>query len=622
MDVNYGASADGTGGGRTVPLATHPRGAISFSLQTESADKSLFYERDSRTFRGIRLTHFVAPDVNDFGALLIMPQSGEADTDPDTFFSDYEQTEMRPNCFKGRLKRYAVSYELVPCVYGGFIKFTFDGKGERRVILLGIDGETEFEKDGEGFGGFTSGGARYCCADFKQYFHLTASKPVRFEKIRGGAVLEFEDEEITLKIAASSISREQAKLLHGREFRRDMETAKQDCRFVWNIFFDRAKLTARGKEQAARKKKFYTCLYRTLVYPRRFFESDAAWKRIHLNLSDGTVAEGAQYTGGYLSATYRTAFPLFSLIAPDVYEEVCLAIMTTYEETGRLPRRRCLDEMYRTVGMPIEPIFSDAIVKEIIRDKKTAQRMLEALNKAYIKPKDKDFRYGRFLGDVYAELGYIPCDKTKDSVAETVEYSFGDHCVYRAANKLGDRYTESKRARGLLFHRNLFDPESENLTERDSFGRFRRGKSSPSAALSPMHDIRGMNELLGGGAEKAADRLLDGDIGELFSDPSNYHLPYVYAELGNREKTELAVKRIADECFSDKGYPADEKGGALSAWYVLACLGLYPMCSDWIVTKPLFDSARICIGSKQVTLCGKTDISRISHEDLSKIKIL
>ena len=153
-------------------------------------------------------------------------------------------------------------------------------------------------------------------------------------------------------------------------------------------------------------------------------------------------------------------------------------------------------------------------------------------------------------------------------------------------------------------------------------GEYTEGSAWQNSFAVP-HDIEGLSELYGG--KKALSAKLDelfatppryrvfgynGEIHEMtemaevdfgqmaISNQPSFHIPFIYAALGEVEKTEYWVERLTREAFSsaDDGYPGDEDNGTTSAWYILAVLGIYRLCpgkSEWIRFKRSVRSAKI-----------------------------
>jgi predicted alpha-1,2-mannosidase len=204
------------------------------------------------------------------------------------------------------------------------------------------------------------------------------------------------------------------------------------------------------------------------------------------------------------------------------------------------------------------------------------------------------------------------------------------------AEVLGHADIAEEYDRHATYYRNLFDPQTGFMRGKDDQGNmaadfdpftwggeYTEGSAWQNSFTVP-HDVEGLAELHGG--RKALIAKLD----ELFSTPPRYrvmgygfeihemtemamvdfgqmaisnqpsfHIPFIYAALGEIEKTEYCVKRLTEEAFfpTDDGYPGDEDTGTTSAWYILSVLGMYRLCpgkDEWIRFKPSVNHARIC----------------------------
>ena len=164
---------------------------------------------------------------------------------------------------------------------------------------------------------------------------------------------------------------------------------------------------------------------------------------------------------------------------------------------------------------------------------------------------------------------------------------------------------------------NLFDKESGFMRPKDSEGNFRPGftpigwgrdyteGSAWQNSFAVPHDMEGLAQLYGG-----RDKLIE-KIDELFatkpdyeiigydceiheitemasadfgqcaiSNQPSFHIPYIYSELGETEKTAYWVERLCKEAFSyeNDGFPGDEDNGTTAIWYIFGVLGFYPFC--------------------------------------------
>ena len=228
------------------------------------------------------------------------------------------------------------------------------------------------------------------------------------------------------------------------------------------------------------------------------------------------------------------------------------------------------------------------------------------------------------------EMGYIPADKTKESVAMSLEYAIDDACIAMMAKDLG--YSEDyeyfyKRSQ---VYKKFFDPET-------TFMRGIRTDGSWNEPFDPAvsqhrnddycegnawqytwlvsHDPHGLIDLFGSdetflkkldmlftiSSEQKAGASADitGLIGQYAhgNEPS-HHIPYLYAFAGQQWKTAEKVRQIMTEMYNDthEGLCGNEDCGQMSAWYVLSAMGIYavhPSAGIYVMGSPVVDEAKI-----------------------------
>ena len=78
----------------------------------------------------------------------------------------------------------------------------------------------------------------------------------------------------------------------------------------------------------------------------------------------------------------------------------------------------------------------------------------------------------------------------------------------------------------------------------------------------------------------------------------SFHLPYLYAAIGQPWKTEYWTRRACRELYGSgpDGFIGDDDNGSSSAWYILSAMGIYPLTPghpSYVLTSPEFDSVTI-----------------------------
>jgi predicted alpha-1,2-mannosidase len=203
------------------------------------------------------------------------------------------------------------------------------------------------------------------------------------------------------------------------------------------------------------------------------------------------------------------------------------------------------------------------------------------------------------------------------SAATTLEYAAADFAVAQMAGRLGDTESGARFAQRAGNWRNLFNPATGYVQQRSATGAFGSDYDPASGdgfvegsggqyTWAVPHDAAGLIAAMGG-CETAARRL-DAFFAKLNAGPSADHAflgneptlgtPWLYAWLGQPYKTQRIVREAPRTLYSASpgGYPGNDDLGTMSAWYVLASVGLYPAVpgSDTLlVSSPSFRRARL-----------------------------
>ena len=650
--------------GNTLPLVQLPFGMASFAPQTES-DKRWYYHPDSRSLEGIRLTHQPSPWIADYGAFVLMPQNKKLGASGDSRWSGYrpEDAVLTPYYLKTRFLRSKSDFELTPTERGACVKITFDEDGDNYLSVLPVTGWYSFRLDGNTLYASTNMHMSGEAVKFKSYLvirfpensvdpegTLTScgkgfKKAKKAHGIGRGIHIKLNGKATEFKLAISYISFEQAlknldSELSGKSFSEIENTAEEK----WEECLSRIRIESDDEKLI---KTFYSCMYRAFLYPHKCYEY-ADGKPVHYCPHDGSVHGGVRYTDNGFWDTYRTVYPLFSLIAKDELREMLKAFINEYRESGWLPRWLSIGECGCMPSTLIDAVICDGAVKGFI-DKADLETALEGMIHHSEKNSGKR-NFGRNGAETYCKLGYVPYDEEKESVNLTLDAAYGDWCIAEIAKILGKTDTESKYRKRALNYRNLFDKETGFMRAKNKKGEFRpdftpfgwgRDYTEGSAwqtSFAVPHDIEGLAELYGG-REKLIEK-----IDELFAAPPEYevigygseihemtemaavdfgqcaisnqpsfHIPYIYSALGDVEKTAYWVKKLCDNAFSyeNDGFPGDEDNGTTAAWFIFSVLGLYPFCPG----KPEFVKGvkqveKAFIGEKEL------DINRFSSNNI------
>ena len=648
--------------GNVLPITAVPYGMASFTIQTEGRD-SWFYSPSSKSFEGIRLTHQPSPWLADYGNLIICGQNGKLETEREMRWSSYDNKKciLEPAYMSAYINRDRYTFKLAPSASGAIISFDFLFESGNRINFIGDD-KTEFTYDASTglVIGYTTACSHTPISEIREHFALSLDTPFEVEYAENAVSLKITGKSATVRFATSFISAKQAILNYKRELDgKTFDEIYASARETWETYLSRIEIEDACEEK---KRTFYSCLYRVFLWPRRFYEIDEGGNVVHLNMKTGESAPGYMYVDNGFWDTFRTVYPLLSILDTDVYAEMSEGFYNYYKDCGWLPKWLCPDNFSCMPGMLIEAVLADAIVKDIVKGDLREQMFYAMLqNGERAGEREGDGRVGLAS---YRKYGYVPYTVAKESVNETLDSCYGDYCIAAVAKLLGKTDIAQRYGQYAKNYKNLFDSELGFMRAKDENGAFRdeifdsfawgRDYTEGSAwqnSFAVYHDIVGLNELYGGKLDKKIDELFATpafysvlgygteihemsemavvDFGQCaISNQPSFHIPYIYSELGDVRKTAEWVEKLSTAFTpTEDGYPGDEDNGTTSAWYVLSSLGMYQMCPsrpDFTMSLPLFDKIKVKLANGNVlnidksALCPEKMKNIVSYEDIMR----
>jgi predicted alpha-1,2-mannosidase len=447
-----------------------------------------------------------------------------------------------------------------------------------------------------------------------------------------GAVVGFKTKKgeiVNVKVASSFISPEQAELNLKREIgSKTFDEIKTEGEEIWEKELSKIKVEGGTDEQ---RRTFYSSLYRTLLFPRKFFEINAENKIVHYSPYNGEVLPGYMFTDNGFWDTFRAVFPFFTLMYPELNAQIMEGLANTYKESGWLPEWASPGHRSCMIGSNSASLIADSYLKGIRGY--DIETLYEAILKNTEEWNEQITSVGRFGADYYNKLGYIPYDVgIRENTARTLEYAYADYCIWKLAIELKRPQEEidlfKKRSQN---YKNVFDPETKLMRGKNENGEFQSPfnplkwgdafteGNSLHYTWSVFQDIQGLIDLMGG--EKEFVAMLDTvfampplfddsyygfpihEIREMqISGMGNYahgnqpiqHMIYLYNYAGQPWKTQKHVREVLTKLYTPQadGYCGDEDNGQTSAWYVFSALGFYPVCpgsGEYVFGAPLFN---------------------------------
>ena len=651
--------------GNTYPAIAMPWGMNCWVPQTGRNGDGWQYTYTAGKLRGLKQTHQPSPWINDYGQFSLMPTVGEPTVDEDrraSWFSHKAETAT-PYYYKVYLAAHDVTAEVAPTDRAALLRFTFPATDQANVVIDALDmgSMIEVSPAQRRVIGYTTRNSGGVPEGFKNYFVIQFDKPFttfytsrdsvliqgqrRVECHHAGAVLTFKTrrgEPVNARVASSFISPEQA-LLNLQELGSDdLEAVRQRGRQRWNDVLGRITVE---DDNIDHLRTFYSCLYRSVLFPRCFHEIGADGTPVHYSPYNGQVLPGRLFTDTGFWDTFRALMPLVDLVYPTMGAWMQEGLVNAYQESGFLPEWASPGHRDCMVGNNSASVVADAYLKGL-RGYDIDKLWRAVVHGAHaVHPQVKST--GRLGWEYYNDLGYIPCDvKINESVARTLEYAYDDWCIYQLGKALGKPEGEIQVfAQRAMNYRNVYDAESRLMRGRLRDGTFQAPFSplkwgdaftegnSWHYTWSVFHDPQGLIDLMGG--KRTFGQMLDSvfavppafddsyygftihEIREMqIMDMGNYahgnqpvqHMIYLYNYAGQPWKAQYWARQVMDRLYSatPDGYCGDEDNGQTSAWYVFSAMGFYPVCpgsNQYVVGTPYLDKATIHLeNGKTLTL--------------------
>ena len=643
--------------GNTYPAIALPWGMNFWMPQTGKMGDGWAYTYRSEKIRGFKQTHQPSPWINDYGQFSIMPMTGSLKIDQDSRASwfSHKAEKATPYYYSVYLADYNMTTEITPTERCAYFRFTFPESKDAYVVIDAFDrgSYVKILPEQNKIVGYTTRNSGGVPQNFKNYFVIEFDKPFTFNKVWAnyriveehldlqsdhvGAAIGFKvkrGEQVHAKVASSFISMEQAyqnlKEIGDKSFAQVKDAAYKR----WNDILGRIKVDDDNENRIA---TFYSCMYRSVLFPRNLSEIDVKGNTVHYSPYNGKTLPGYMFTDTGFWDTFRCLFPFVNLIYPSVGEKMQEGLLNAYLESGFFPEWASPGHRGCMVGNNSASIISDAFMKGIT--KVDAEKMYEGMIKGANSVHPRVQSTGRYGYDYYNKLGYVPYNVgINESIARTLEYAYDDWCIYRMGQKLGrpEKEIEVYKNRSQNF-RKVFDPEHKLMrgknadgTFQSPFNPFKWGDAFTEGnswhyTWSVFHDIQGLVDLMGGKQEFVNmldsvfklppvfdDSYYGGVIHEIremqIVNMGNYahgnqpiqHMIYLYNYAGAPWKAQYWLRETMNRLYmaTPDGYCGDEDNGQTSAWYVFTALGFYPVCpgsNEYVLGAPYFNKVTVSL---------------------------
>lgn len=566
----------------------------------------------------------------------------------------HDNEEARAGYYKVVLDDYQIKAELTSAPRAGMLRFTFPKNNDSRIqidLARRIAGtsteqyvkvEDDYTISGwmkcvpEG-GGFGNGGGR---TDYTVYFWCQFSKPLKkfgvwsadipddwkrknnevasdayqevianaqvsygIKETKGkhlGFFTEFKTkrgETVLMKSGISFVSIEGAKENLEHDIPHwNFDKVVSANRALWSDALSKISVTGGSEDD---KTIFYTAMYHTMIDPRNFSDVNGNYigadKKIHVakNFTYRTVFSGWD--------VFRSQFPLQTIINPALVNDEINSLIQMAELSGResFPRWEMVNAYSDVmIGNPAVSVIVDAYEKGI--------RNYDI---------QKAFEYSRNTVDRNGngELGYVP-----GGISTTLEHCYSDWCMGRFAESLGKKDVAAVYYLKSRSYKNIWNNEVKWFRSRNTDGSWGKWidkethgqgcvESNPyQQGWFVPHDIPGLIDLMGkeyftkeliNFFEKSPDNFLWNDYYNHPNEPV-HQVPFMFNEAGMPWLTQKWTRKIARNAYGPgvRGLCGNDDVGQLSAWYVLAAIGIHPICpgdNKYQITSPVFSKIDI-----------------------------
>ncbi|EKU90235.1 GH92 family glycosyl hydrolase [Bacteroides oleiciplenus] len=636
--------------GQTLPAVLEPNGMNFWTPQTRDTEQKCiapYYYVDS-LLQGFRNSHWIVGGcTQDYGSMTLMPLSTTLRLQPEaraTRFSHQEE-KTTPAYYSVSLLDEGIQAEMTARSRSAIFRFTYDkaGKGYLVVNPNSDEGEGYIAVDTvnnqiygynpvhriyqgwgkpAGYSGHFVVGFRKKITDFGTFKgDSLLPHTARMEKgAQIGAYIEFDveaGEEVLVKAASSFTGPTEAMLNLIAEIPHwDFEQTHKELNDIWERQLSSIEVET---DNLADKEKFYSAFYRASFLPHTFNDVDGTYPAFATGTPIQQLPAGETYYEDYsMWDTYRALHPLVNLLFPTKGGDMMQSLVHKYEQGGWLPIFPCWNSYTAAmIGDHCIAAIGDAYIKGI-RNFDIA-KAYEGMRKNAFETPSNPAEYkdgmGRRALTSYLEYGYIPLEDgvpdafhTKEQVSRTLEYAYDDFVLAQVAKALDKPEDYQALMQRAANYRNVIDPRTGYAQGRHADGTFLNDDNAFNFARfitegAPCHytwyapqDPYGLMECMGG-----KDNYVS-KLDSMFSEGRYWHgnepchqVAFMFNYAGQPWKTQRAVRHVMETEYLNApgGLSGNDDAGQMSAWYMFAAMGFYPVCPGtpyYMLASPSFPS--------------------------------
>ncbi len=609
--------------GRTTPFVTPPFGMTNWTACTRNSRIRIpnYHFFDTR-IRGFRATHKPAMWMGDYGYVTLKPFCGNVNSKHLKQTLGFSHANEKSEAYYYRVKAHTpagriIKTEITATSRCGMLRFRY-GKKQQPVVYVEASqlpdslGWIRVDTARREITGWNKD--RHCAhlgpplPNFKGYFIIRFNTPMEsagtwvndsicttLQQTANacGAWIQFKKGTVVVeaRVGTSFISLEQARENLERETAgQTFEAVENRTREEWNTYLNRVEVEGASTRQ---RKIIYTVLYHSLLFPRQFSEYGRYYSAF-----DDTIHKGVSYNDYSLWDTYRAEHPLLILVAKEHVPGMVQSLVQMYKEGGYMPKWPNPTYTGIMIGTHADAVIADAVVKGIkgfnleeaaaacIKDATvpSAGDTFKRWNDRALWAGSPETRAGLTY---YLRNGFVPVDKTAESVSNTLEGAYDDFCVAQVAKAAGfDKLAALMLEHSRNYH-NVYNPATGMMAPRNSDLSWSTDKRAGFTEGGPytylfavQHDIPGLMELMGG--REAFIKKLNTSFSwhrYWHTNEPGHHYTFLYDYAGMPWVTQRKVAWFRSTRYRNNpdGMDGDDDCGQMSAWYVFSAMGFYPV---------------------------------------------
>lgn len=633
--------------GQTLPAVLEPNGMNFWTPQTQDTEQkciSPYYYRDS-LMQGFRNSHWIVGGcTQDYGSMTLMSVTGSLRCLPEkraTPFS-HDSEVATPAYYSVVLPKENLKAELTSRSRSAIFRFTYNKEGKAYLVVNPNSDEAmgyiEIDTLQKRIYGYNpvhriyQGWGEY--AGYDGHFVVEYRNDItEFGTFKGDSVFEghtsvanangigvyigfdvVDGEEVIVKAASSFTGKEGALANLVSEIPGwDFDKVRGQLSDIWEKHLSAIDVKT---DDELSKRKFYGAFYRASFLPRTFNDVDGKYPSFAKGNPIMKLSGNETYYEDFsVWDTYRALHPMLNIIEPDKAGQMMNSLVLKYEQGGWLPIFPCWNSYTAAmIGDHCISLLGDAYIKGV--GGFDIEKAYSAMRKnAFTHPADSEYvnGCGRRALHSYLEYGYIPLEDsvpeafhTCEQVSRTLEYAYDDYVLAAVAGRLGKTDDAVELFARAGNYRNVISPATGYAQGRYSDGRFLAGDNAFTFAKfitegAPCHytwyvphDVYGLMEVMGG-KDKFVSKL-----DSMFTQNRYWHgnepchqVAFMFNYAGRPWKTVDAVRNIMDTEYleSPGGLSGNDDAGQMSAWYMFAAIGFYPVCPGseyYIISAPTF----------------------------------